>query len=132
MGKGKEKEHAEDRNVVIKLADEFSPTPGGRYRVHGNYSGEEFRERFLEPLFPGKGMVVVDLSGAYGYAPSFLEEAFGGMVRAAEDPAEVGDRLHFVCDDDPDSAVDASRFVAEQVVWSSDAAANSTAGDEVV
>lgn len=71
------------RSKVIKIADEFSKTPGARYRSDGKYSGEEFREKFLEPFFEEdqENLITIDLDGTYGYATSFLEETFGGLAR---------------------------------------------------
>lgn len=66
---------------VIDVARDFTPTPGGRYRKEGEYSGEEFRERFLEPVLDQGGQVIVDLDGPEGFTTSFLEEVFGGLVR---------------------------------------------------
>ena len=66
------------------IADEFSATPGGRFRKHGPFSGEEFRDDILRDLlkraidFDCKLSIVLD--GTSGYASAFLEEAFGGLV----------------------------------------------------
>ena|SRR6201989_2777738 len=64
---------------------DFSATPGVRSRDEGPYSGEEFRSTILEPairesLTTGEKIKVV-LDGTLGYATSFLEEVFGGIVR---------------------------------------------------
>jgi hypothetical protein len=71
--------------IPIKLASEFSRTPGGRVRSDGPHSGQEFREKFLEPAFLRArsfgDVVVVDLNGTYGYSTGFLDEVFGAMVR---------------------------------------------------
>ena len=61
---------------------QFSEYPGGRYRHISEFSGEEFRETVLEPALKSGGSVVVDLDGVVGYGSSFLEEVFGGIVRA--------------------------------------------------
>jgi len=68
----------------IVVADDFSVTPGFRYESDGPNSGEEFRKKFLEPLFDDKDSderILIDLDGAAGYATSFLEEIFGGLAR---------------------------------------------------
>ena len=66
--------------MKIKVAEDFSPTPAGRYLADGPFSGEAFRERLLKPSLARHGTVTVDLDGVRGYASSFLEEAFGGLV----------------------------------------------------
>lgn len=64
---------------TISVAD-FSQFPAGRYRSDGPRSGEAFREDVLLPALR-KGPVRVLLDGTMGYGCSFLEEAFGGLVR---------------------------------------------------
>jgi STAS-like domain of unknown function (DUF4325) len=67
---------------TIHIANDFSRFPGGRYRTDGRFSGQEFREDFLEPAFARDQHVTVILDGVAGLPASFLEEAFGGLVRA--------------------------------------------------
>jgi hypothetical protein len=67
--------------VTIKVAEQFSRFPAGRFISDGPYSGEHFRRKFLEPALKGSGDLVVDMDGARGYGSSFLEEAFGGLIR---------------------------------------------------
>ena len=71
-------------DVIIDVAGEFSRYPAGRYRSDGRYSGERFRQDFLVPALKKvkeQGIVTIEMDGAAGYGPSFLEEAFGGLVR---------------------------------------------------
>lgn len=65
----------------ILLATEFSPFPAGRYYTDGPNSGERFREEFLVPALKRSEPVVIELDGTLGFGSSFLEEAFGGLVR---------------------------------------------------
>ena len=71
--------------LTHSIATDFTRTPGPRFIVQGPSSGEQFRNEFLEPWFleaRQNGLRLrVDLDGGYGYAPSFLEEAFGGLAR---------------------------------------------------
>ena len=75
--------------AVIEIARDFSPTPGGRFRVMGPRSGEEFREMLRKELrrTPNETVEVI-LDGVEGYGSSFLEEAFGGLIRQKLIPAE--------------------------------------------
>lgn len=66
---------------VIRVASEFSATPGGRNPKNGPFNGEVFRERFLVPALRDHSKVVVELDGTDTYIGSFLEEAFGGLLR---------------------------------------------------
>jgi len=73
---------------TIKIAEEFSRYPAGRFDTDGPYSGEKFRREFLVPAMQEKKKICIDLDGVRGYGSSFLEEAFGGLVRvgfSAED-----------------------------------------------
>lgn len=65
---------------MISIARDFTDTPGGRNK--GDYTGLVFRENFLLPALKEHDQVVVDLSDVVGFGSSFLEEAFGGLVRA--------------------------------------------------
>lgn len=69
---------------MIEIAKDFSKTPAGRYRSDGPASGERFREDFLVPKLKIDPVVVILLDGAAGYPSSFLEEAFGGLIRHGE------------------------------------------------
>lgn len=67
--------------ITIKVAEQFSRYPAGRFIADGPFSGEYFRTKFLEPPLRRKEELTVDMDGARGYGSSFLEEAFGGLVR---------------------------------------------------
>jgi len=71
-------------DVLINVARDFTRTPGPRYRTQGKWSGEEFREDFLENHFKDKKAkykVIVMFDGTMGSPNSFVEEAFGGLAR---------------------------------------------------
>ncbi len=65
----------------INVAKDFTRFPSGRYKKNGDTSGEAFREKFLEGPVANKEPVTIELDGTIGYGSSFLEEAFGGLVR---------------------------------------------------
>ncbi len=69
------------KTVRISVAKDFSKVPAGRYSGDGSFSGQKFREDYLVPALRSGATVVVDLAGVAGYGSSFLEEAFGGLVR---------------------------------------------------
>jgi len=65
----------------IDIGRDFATNLGPRYKKDGKHSGQEFRERLLEPAFVRSDVVVISLDSIGGYSASFLEEAFGGLVR---------------------------------------------------
>lgn len=76
---------------TIAIAKDFSDVPAGRYKKDGDYSGERFREDILRPRLQNDEVVEVVLDDVEGYGSSFLEEAFGGLVRVA---GFTADELH--------------------------------------
>lgn len=70
----------------ISIAKDFSDVPAGRYLADGDFTGQKFREDYLVPALKEADKnhpVVVDINDVEGYGSSFLEEAFGGLVREA-------------------------------------------------
>lgn len=81
-------------SVVINIERTFSKYPAGRYVSDGPYSGEAFREEHLLPALRGsQGKVIIELDGARGYGSSFLEEAFGGLLRKGVSEQEFMERV---------------------------------------
>jgi hypothetical protein len=66
---------------VINVAKDFSRYPAGRFKTDGPYSGEGFRDQCLVPILKSSSGATINLDGTRGYGSSFLEEAFGGLVR---------------------------------------------------
>jgi hypothetical protein len=88
---------------TIFVARDFSETPGGRLRKGGPHSGEEFREKILEPAFLALSegdKLLIDFDGGFGYPISFLEEAFGGLARK-HGAEKVAKSLIFKSDEQP-------------------------------
>jgi len=75
------------------VSKQFSRTPGPRTITEGDFSGELFRQKFLKPLLQSaiaeNFTVLIDLDGTAGFGTSFLEEAFGGLIRKDEYTYEV-------------------------------------------
>lgn len=91
----------------LKIAKDFSTAPGPREITEGKYSGELFRKEVLLPkVLDAMGKndeLVVDLDGTSGYGTSFLEEAFGGLIRenGLQLPA-LKKTLRFISIDEPE------------------------------
>lgn len=67
--------------AIINVAKQFSRTPAGRFTEDGPYTGARFRDELLRPALEQHDRVVIEMDGVVGYGSSFLEEAFGGLVR---------------------------------------------------
>ena len=86
--------------VTINVGKQFSQYPVGRLRQDGSGSGEEFRDRLLIPLLEKKhSKINVELDDAIGYGSSFLEEAFGGLVRKGYVVKDLLKIFNFISED---------------------------------
>ncbi|MBE0456195.1 MAG: STAS-like domain-containing protein [Pseudoalteromonas prydzensis] len=83
--------------IVIDVAKEFSKTPFGRYKTDSQYSAEEFREKLLLPKLNNGDSITIDFSRiSLGVGSSFLEEAFGGLVRRGVNPAYLKNHIKVI------------------------------------
>lgn len=85
---------------VINVAKDFTRFPSGRFKRNGSTSGEAFREDFVKPKLQEGETLTIELDGTIGYGSSFLEEAFGGLVRSLKlSPVELKKKVQFVSED---------------------------------
>lgn len=84
---------------TIKIVEEFSRYPAGRFIDDGPFSGEKFREEFIKPLLDDNVIITIDLNGTRGYGSSFLEEVFGGLVRNGYSMDFLLTNISFISDD---------------------------------
>jgi len=86
--------------MKINLGKQFGRYPAGRYLADGPFNGQKFREEFLIPALKGPDdEIEIDLSDARGLKSSFLEESFGGLVRAGYEADELIRRFKFISRD---------------------------------
>jgi len=112
----------ETRTEEVKIVPvrDFTRTPGPRYRHEGQYSGEVFREEYVVPKFEearreGKKLVV-DLDETAGYASSFLEETFGGLVRLTGNPELVDSIVEVKSDTRPWYLNEVEEYISEDAL----------------
>lgn len=90
-----------DNRMMIDLAKEFSPYPSGRTANDGSFNGTRFREEVLVPAFrstPEGEHIIIDIDGVRTFGSSFIEEAFGGLIRLGSIPKRIAlDRLQIRC-----------------------------------
>lgn len=79
--------------MKIYVAKDFSTAPTGRFYGDGPYSGERFREELLIPALDSGDKLEIKIDDTSGYGSSFLEEAFGGLVRKGYNKRDLLDRI---------------------------------------
>ena len=87
---------------IINIAKDFSPTPAGRYRDYGDFSGEAFREDILLPSLLDNNIssIIINFNGLKGVGSSFWDEVFGEIIRNNMSKSDFYNKVNFVCDDD--------------------------------
>ena len=67
--------------TMIDIAQDFSRFPRGLTPKDGAANATTFRKQHLVPVLEKNDRAIVILDGVGGYSASFLNEAFGGLVR---------------------------------------------------
>lgn len=81
----------------IDIGSQYSRLPAGRTPADGKFNGETFRERFLKSNLESGKKIVIVLDNVLSFGSSFLEEAFGGLVRKYGFTAEnIKSKIRFV------------------------------------
>lgn len=104
--------------LEIKIASAFSSTPGPRYKIEGENSGEEFRESVLRVIInkavENNAKIIVDLDGTAGFGTSFLEESFGGLIRIDKfDYSKIDKLLFIISNEEPYLIDDIKQYLLE-------------------
>lgn len=93
----------------IKVVDAFHKKPYGRFIKDGpdckDTAGEVFRDNILTPALHEFDKVIVDLTGFNRYGRSFLDEAFGGLIRVSGYKKEDLDKKLVYTHDDLTSVI---------------------------
>lgn len=60
---------------TVRVMD-FTPIPGGRFRVNGDGSAEQFYEEYLQPILKKNVTqpLEIDMHDTWGYPPSFTSQ----------------------------------------------------------
>ncbi|MEC6833597.1 STAS-like domain-containing protein [Photobacterium toruni] len=97
---------------TICVADRYF-APGPRYKILGDASGEEFREWLIKELTHDSN-ITVNLDGTLGYGSSFLEEAFGGLVRAGIDHKTILN-INYISEEEPDLIEEICGYIQDEI-----------------
>lgn len=101
--------------ITIKVAQQFSRHPAGRTASDGPNSGELFRQKFLVPALRAGERLLIILDGARGYGSSFLEEAFGGLVRKEGFPRDVVEKSLEIQSSDASLAAEIREYIHDAI-----------------
>lgn len=104
--------------IILEVAKEFSPTPGFRTKEEGPYPADEFRDKYLYPKLKDaidkNDSLLVDLDGSAGYGTSFLEEAFGGLIRECGlSYQDIMEHLQLKSEDDPSYIDEINGYISD-------------------
>ena len=88
--------------ITISIANNFSAYPAGRYPADGEYNGTTFREVVLIPALTEDTQVEVTFDDVAGFGSSFLDEAFGGLIREEGMTKEFLDSHLFLTTTEPE------------------------------
>jgi hypothetical protein len=69
------------KEITINISRDFSKYIGPGKKKVAKFSGEDFRERFLDENFETYDSINIELDGTLGYPWDFLDETFGVMAR---------------------------------------------------
>lgn len=71
--------------MKINIKNDYTRTPSARTEEEGDYSAVRFRKTILAPkikeAIAKNCKIDIVLDGTAGFGTSFLEEAFGGLIR---------------------------------------------------
>ncbi|MFM5314895.1 STAS-like domain-containing protein [Aeromonas sp. HMWF015] len=102
-------------SIKFRVADRFI-CPGPRYIYLGDNSGEQYRNVIIDAVLSGDE-VIIDLDGTEGYGSSFLEEAFGGLIRAGA-PHDLVRKIKFISDEEPDLIDEIKSYIEDEIAKS--------------
>lgn len=85
------------KEITINVSKDFSKYIGPREKKTAQFSGEEFRERFLDENFLNYDRIILELDNVLGYPWDFLDEVFGVMARR-HGPEKFWEKIHLKSD----------------------------------
>ena len=102
--------------TVYHIASAWSPTPRGRNErdLVGSKHGEAFRKTVLLDLLQGDRVITFDFDGTTYVGPSFIDEAFGGLIRKERlAPQYVRDHVKVASRRDPTIVTEFNRALTD-------------------
>lgn len=81
--------------IHIDVGQDYHDFPAGRDESDSP-NGEKFRLEYLEPKLKENVYIEINFNNIYACTPSFLEEAFGGLIRAGFTKRAINKFISFV------------------------------------
>lgn len=102
--------------MEIYVATQYTRTPNARFEKQAKgQSGEGFREKLLLPklkeCIQRDDTLYVYFDGCLGAGVSFLEEAFGGLIRAGMSFNDIQSHLRIIWRSNPRKQLQAEEFI---------------------
>ena len=69
------------KELTINVKNDFNRYLSGREKKIADFSGEDFRMRFLDDAIDLYDRINIELDGVLGYPWDFLDEVFGVLAR---------------------------------------------------
>jgi len=101
----------------LYVATQYTRNPGPRFKSQSpsSNSGQEFRDKLLLPrlrqCIESKDMLYCIFDGCSGAGVSFLEESFGGLIRAGIAYSDIKNHLTIVWKSMPRKVIQANSFI---------------------
>lgn len=91
-----------EKKHMLVISEDFSKFPAGRIKADGDFNGTRFRVEYLvsalHAAIADKTRLIVSLDGLKSCGSSFLEEAFGGLVRVEKfSKSQLDSSLRIIC-----------------------------------
>lgn len=102
-------------NIHISIAKDFSVYPGGRDDSDGPHNGTRFRTIHIIPHLDAKKNITINFDGTRGYGSSFLEEAFGGLIRLGYSKETIDKQIKLVSDTRPSIIEEVNQYIDDAV-----------------
>lgn len=104
--------------MEIYVATQYTRTPNARFEKQAKgQSGEGFREKLLLPklkkCIQSGDTLYVYFDGCLGAGVSFLEEAFGGLIRAGLPFCDISNHLRIIWKSNPRKQLQAEEFITK-------------------
>lgn len=99
--------------IKYDIAKEYTVTPIGRYKKDSRFSGEGFKE-ILADFIAKEQPVCLVMDNTGGYNPSFLEEAFGGLIRSGISKSSINKYISYDTSD-PSLLAEISLYIDDAV-----------------